>query len=107
MSEITTVFSDSCTDAVGNPNTVLYAAQQQRFKPNRGYNRENYRGNHQNNGNRFNNNNYSRNNRNRGQYRGNYAGRGISNSGHNNNNNNVRITQNASGNSQQPLGTQQ
>ena len=111
MSEITTVFVDSCTDTVGHPNTVLYAAQQQKYKPNRGYNRGNYRGNYQNNSNRYNNNynNYG-NNRNRGQYRGNSRGRGNLNRGHNNNNgnnNNVRITQNASGNSQQPLGTQQ
>lgn len=113
MSEITTVFVDSCTDAVGHPSTVLYAAQQQRYKPNRGFNRGNYRGNYRNNGNRYNyNNNYNNygNNGNRGQYRGNSRGRGNSNRGHNNNNgnnNNVRIAQNASGNSQQPLGTQQ
>jgi len=112
MSEVTTVFVDSCTDAVGHPNTVQYAAQQQRDRPNRGYNRGSYRGNYQNNGNRYNNNNnYNNgNNRNRGQYRGNSRGRGNSNRGHNNNNgnnNHVRTAQNASGNSQQPLGTQQ
>ena len=73
MSEITTVFVDSCTDAVGHQNTVLYAAQQQRYKPNRGYNR----GNYQNNSNRYNNNYYyNGNNRNRGQYRRNSRGRG-------------------------------
>jgi len=57
------------------------------------------------------NNNYNNNgtqyNNGRGQYRGNSRGRGNSSRGHNNNNpSNVRVTNNTSGNSQNPLGTQ-
>lgn len=102
MDEATSKFVNSCTEATGHANSVLYFSGQQ----NKNYgNRGGYRGrvNYNNNGNRR----YNNNNRGGGQYRGNYRGRGNSSRGHGNNNpSNVRVTQSNSENSQTPLGTQ-
>ena len=99
MNDAISKFVNSCTEATGQPNTVLY--YQQRI--NSGYNRGNH-GYYRGRGNYYQNRNQG-NNRGRSQYKGNYRGRGNSNRGHNSHN--VRVTQNASGNSQQTLDTQQ
>jgi len=109
MNEAISKFVNSCTEATGQPNTVLYYKNY----PQRGGNRErgNYRCNFRGRNNNYSNNS-TQNNTGQGQYRGNYRGRGNSNRGHNKNNqNNVRVTisqtSSTSGNSQNPLDIQQ
>ncbi|XP_054746332.1 uncharacterized protein DDB_G0289917-like [Anastrepha obliqua] len=123
MDEAVTKYIQCSTEMTGNPNSILLA---QRGRGNYN-NRNNYRGRGNGRGNGrgyYNNNNYNNNNRNNGQNnnyqynnyrgnnrgnnRGNHRGNNHQNGGYNqNSNNNVRVTQNASGNSQQPLDTQQ
>ncbi|XP_054742563.1 putative uncharacterized protein DDB_G0286901 [Anastrepha obliqua] len=123
MDEAVTKYIQCSTEMTGNPNSILLA---QRGRGNYN-NRNNYRGRGNGRGNGrgyYNNNNYNNNNRNNGQnnnyqynnYRGNnrgnnrvnHRGNNHQNGGYNQNSyNNVRVTQNASGNSQQPLDTQQ
>jgi len=96
MNEPVSKFVNSCTEATGQPSTVLYYKNYPQRGGNRG--RGNYRGN-------FRGRNYN-------NYRGYCRGRGNSNRGHNNNNqNNVRVTNSqtnsTSGNSQKPLDIQQ
>jgi len=96
---------NSCTEATGKQNTILYYKNYKQ----RGGNRErgNYKGNFRSRNNNYNNNGTQYNNG-RGQYRGNYRGHGNSIRGYNNNNpSNVRVSNNTSGNSQNPLDTQQ
>jgi len=109
MNEAISKFVNSCTEATGQPNTVLYYKNYPQRGGNRG--RGNYRGNFRGRNNNYNNNS-TQNNTGQGQYRGNYRGRGNSNRGHNNNNqNNVRVTNSqtnsTSGNSQNHLDIQQ
>lgn len=101
MNEAVSKFVNCCTEATGQPNSVLYYKNNPQRGGYRG--RVNYRGNF-----RYRNNNYNNQyNNGRGQYRGNSRGRGNSNRGHNSNNpSNVRVT-NTSENSQNPLNTQQ
>jgi len=101
MNDAVSKFVNSCTEITGQSNTVLYYR--------RGANNNNRGGRGYNRGRNFNHNNYNRGSNNnsynnRGGRRGQYQGRGRGNSNHSNNNNNVRVTQNASENSQNPLG---
>jgi len=73
MNDAISTFVNSCTEAIGQPNTVLFYKNY----PQRGGNR--LRGNY---------NNSTQKNTGRDQYRGNYRGRGNSSRGHNNNNQN-------------------
>jgi len=102
MAEAIAKYIDT-SEANGQSNNVLFYNNRPHRGGNRG--RENYRGNFRGYNNNYNN-QYSNNQNNggRGNYRGNSRGRG--NRGHNNNNN-VRVTQNNSGNSQQPSDIQQ
>jgi len=105
MNDAISNFVNSFTEATGQPNTVLYYKNYTQRCGNRG--RGNYRGNFRSLNNNYNNNGTQYKNG-RGQYRGNYRGRGNSRRGHNNNNpSNVRVTNITSGNSQNPLDTQQ
>ncbi|XP_041673711.1 putative uncharacterized protein DDB_G0286901 [Drosophila eugracilis] len=114
MNEAVAKYIESSTEMTGNASTILFT---QRGRPYRG---STYRGNQygRGNGRSFNHNNghYSNNiYRGTNRFNGNNRGRGNFRRNPNNNNNNatytnnsnVRISQNASGNSQQPLGTQQ
>jgi len=101
MNDAVSKFVNRCTEITGQSNTVLYYR--------RGANNNNRGGRGYNRGRNFNHNNYNRGSNNnsynnRGGRRGQYQGRGRGNSNHSNNNNNVRVTQNASDNSQNPLG---
>ncbi|XP_039233227.1 myb-like protein P isoform X1 [Drosophila yakuba] len=107
MNEAVSKFVNSCTEATGQQNTVLYYRNNSQRGGNRGHG--NYRGNFRSRFNNYSNNNYNNQYYNgRGQYRGNSRGRGNSNRSQNYNNpSNVRVTNNTSGNSQSPLNTQQ
>jgi len=99
MNDAISKFIDSCTEATGHSNAVLfYQNQTQRGIHHGRYNtrgRPYYRGGH-----RYNNSNNNN--------KGNSRGRGNSNRGQNNNNQgNVRVAQNNLGNSNHPLATQQ
>jgi len=91
MNDAVSKFVNSCTEATGQPNTVLYYKNYSQRGGNRG--RGSHRGNFRSRNNNYNNN--SQYNNGRGQYRGNSRGHGNSSRGHNNNNqSNVRVTQN-------------
>jgi len=105
MNDAVSKFVNSCTEITGQSNTVLYYRRgaNNNNRGGRGYNRgRNYNHNSYNRGGN-NNNNYNNRGGRRGQNRG--RGRGNSNQGYNNNN--VRVAQNASENSQNPLGNNQ
>jgi len=104
MNDAVSKFVNSCTEITGQSNTVLYYRRgaNNNNRGGRGYNRgRNYNHNSYNRGGN-NNNNYNNRGGRRGQNRG--RGRGNSNQGYNNN---VRVAQNASENSQNPLGNNQ
>jgi len=105
MNDAISKFVNSCTEAIGQPNTVPYYKNYPQRGGNRG--RGNYRANFRSRNKNYNNNS-TQNNTGRGQYRGTCRGRGKSSRGHNNNNQNiVRVTNSqtnsTSGNSQNPL----
>jgi len=104
MNEAVSKFVNSCTEATGQQNSVLYYRNFSQRGGNRG--RGNNRGNFRSRNNNYN--NSTQYNNGRGQYRGNSRGRGNSNRGHNHTNpNNIRVTQSNQGNSQQPSDIQQ
>ncbi|XP_041564509.1 N66 matrix protein-like [Drosophila elegans] len=106
MNEAVSKFVNSCTEATGQPNSVLYYNNYTQRGGNRG--RGSYRGNFRGRGNNYGYYNNINQNNGRGNYRGNSRGRGNSSGGYNNNNTgNVRVANETSGNSETPLNVQQ
>ncbi|XP_043064426.1 putative uncharacterized protein DDB_G0283051 [Drosophila ficusphila] len=110
MNDAVSKYINCSTQMTGNASTVFYT---QRGHAYRGNYRGNYRGRGYGRGygNNYNRNNgqpnyYNSNSRGNNSYRGNSRSNGGNNT-NNSNNNNVRVAQNTSGNSQQPLDTQQ
>ncbi|XP_039228381.1 putative uncharacterized protein DDB_G0284213 isoform X2 [Drosophila yakuba] len=105
MNEAISKFVNSCTEITGQSNTVLHYRRgaNNNNRGGRGYNRDRNNYHNYNRGSSYNNNNYNY----RGGRRGQNQGRGRVNSNQSNNNNNVRMLQNTSENSQNPLGNNQ